>query len=135
MSQRTFLTIVSVIALAIGSFAAIAPAALLASKGVSPSEPGNLWARELGIALIALGVATFLARTHAPSPTLRAFLIGNAVLQVGLFPIEIIAYARGVITDIAGIVPNSILHVVLALGFTYYASRNLPAPPVVGHAD
>lgn len=127
MSQRTFLTIVAAVALAIGSFAAIAPAALLESKGVIPSEAGNLWARELGVALVALGVITFLARTHEPSPTLRAFLIGNAVLQVGLFPIEIVAYARGVITSLAGIVPNSILHLVLAAGFAWFASRALPA--------
>lgn len=123
MSQRAFLTIVALIALAIGSFAAIAPAALLESKGVLPSEAGNLWARELGVALVALGIVTFLARKHEPSPTLRAFLIGNAVLQLGLFPIEIIGYARGVITSLAGIVPNSILHLVLAGAFAYYASR------------
>ena len=128
MSQRTFLTIVAAVALAIGSFAAIAPGALLESKGVVPSEAGNLWARELGVALIALGVITFLARKHEPSPTLRAFLIGNAVLQIGLFPIEIVAYARGVITSLAGIVPNSILHVVLAAGFAFYASRAIPGP-------
>jgi hypothetical protein len=127
MSQRAFLTLVAIVALAIGSFAAIAPGALLESKGVIPSEAGNLWARELGIALVALGLVSFLARKHEPSPTLRAFLIGNAVLQVGLFPVEIIAYARGVITSLAGIVPNSILHLVLAAGFAYFASRAVPA--------
>lgn len=132
MSQRAFLTIVAFVALAIGGFAAIAPGALLDSKGVLPSEAGNLWARELGVALVALGIVTFLARKHEPSPTLRAFLIGNAVLQVGLFPIEIIAYARGVITSLAGIVPNSVLHLVLACGFAYYASRAVPKERPVG---
>jgi hypothetical protein len=123
MTQRTFLTLVSLIALSVGTFAVIAPADLLASKGVAPSEAGNLWARELGVALVGLSVATFLCRSHAPSPTLRAFLIGNAILQVGLFPIEILAYQRGIITNAAGIVPNSILHVLLAAGFVYFASR------------
>ena len=44
--------------------------------------------------------------------TLRAILIGNLVVQVGLFPIELIAYANGTITKVSGIVPNTTLHVV-----------------------
>jgi hypothetical protein len=118
-----FLTIVALIAVAIGAFALAAPALLLAGKGVSPSEAANVWVREVGISVFALGLVTFLARGHGDSPTLRAFLIGNAVLQVGLFPIEIVAYAQGVITEISGVLPNSILHLLLAAGFIYFAAR------------
>jgi hypothetical protein len=123
MSRKVFLTIVSVIALAVGSLALFAPAALLESKGVAPSEAGNVWARELGVALIAIGVCAVLVRRHDDSPTMRAFLIGNAILQFGLFPIEIAAYSSGVITKASGIIPNSILHVVLAAAFVHFAVR------------
>jgi len=123
MTRTTFLTITSIIALAVGAFVVVAPGAVLASKGVGASAAGNLWARELGIALIAVGVVAFVVRRHADSPTLRAFLAGMALLQLGLLPIEIIGYGAGVITDVRGIVPNSILHVVLAIGFALYAIR------------
>ena len=123
MSRITFLTLTSIIALAVGVFVIVAPGAVLASKGVAASPAGNLWARELGIALVAVGLVAFLVRRHPDSPTLRAFLFGMAVLQLGLLPIEIAGYGAGVITDIRGIVPNSILHLVLAVGFAVYAAR------------
>ena len=134
MSRKTFLTIVSIIAVAIGSFALFAPAALLDSKGVVPSEAANVWCRELGIALVSIGVAAFQMRGHADSPTLRAFLVGNAVLQVGLFPIEILGFANGVITKVSCIVPNSVLHACLAAGFVYFAVR-MKNPPETGRAS
>jgi hypothetical protein len=56
-------------------------------------------------------------RGHDDSATLRA------LLQLGLFPIEIIAYANGVITKLSGIVPISILHLLLALGFAYFVTK------------
>ena len=123
MTRKLFLSIVGLLALAIGSFALSAPALLLEAKGVSPSPAANVWVREVGISLIALGLVTFLARRDRDSPTLRAFLIGNAVLQVGLFPIEIVAYAQGIITEVSGVLPNSILHLLLAAGFIYFAAR------------
>lgn len=61
---------------------------------------------------------------------MRALLLGNAVLQFALLPIEIAAYLDGVITARAGIVPNSVLHVLLGFGFAYFATRgkqDLPA--------
>ncbi len=126
MSRKSFLTVVSIIALGVGSFALLAPATLLASKGVAPSEAADVWVREVGIAIVAIGVATFLLRGHGDSPTLRVFLVGNAILQGGLFPIELVAYAHGVITRASGVVPNSVLHVLLAGGFVYFAARIRP---------
>ncbi len=121
MSRRTFLTVVSFIAVGIGAIALLMPAALLESKGVAANAAADVWVREVGIALISIGIVTFVLRGHPDSPTLRAFLVGNAILQLGLLPIEIVAYAQGVITKASGIVPNSILHALLACGFAYYA--------------
>jgi hypothetical protein len=94
-----------------------------AGWAVAPSEAGNLWAREVGVAILSIGVTTFLLKGEGDSPALQAFLVGNAILQIGLFPIEIIAYAKGVVTKISGIAPNSVLHLVLASGFVYFATR------------
>ena len=133
MSRRAFLIMVSSIAFGVGAFALFAPGMLLESKGVAPSEAGNVWAREVGVAILSTSVVAFLLKDHRDSPTLRAFLIGNAILQVGLFPIEIVAYANGVITKVSGIVPNSILHLLLAGGFVYFAARI--KTPVVSAAE
>ena len=122
MSRKTFLTVASIIAICVGIFALSMPAALLESKGVAGNAGTNVWVRETGLLLISIGIMVFLVRGHANSPTLRAFLAGNAILQIGLLPIEIAAYAQGVITEAPGIMPNSILHVLLAGGFAYYAA-------------
>jgi hypothetical protein len=123
MSRKTFLTAVSFIAFAVGAFATLAPAALLDSKGAPPSEATFVWVREVGVAIFAMGVMALILRKQPDSPALRAFLAGNAVLQLGLFPIELVAYAQGVITRASGIIPNELLHLALAAGFSYFALR------------
>ncbi|NMM29049.1 MAG: hypothetical protein HHJ12_17625 [Glaciimonas sp.] len=121
MNRKTFLTFASIIALGVGAFALLQPAVLLESKGVALNAAADVWMRELGIALISIGVMLLVVRGHPDSPTLRAFLIGNAILQLGLLPIEIVAFVNGVITKVSGIVPNSVLHLLLACGFAYFA--------------
>jgi hypothetical protein len=124
LHRTTFLTLSSVVALAIGTFAFVAPEALLESKGVTiPNSAAALWVREVGLLIFALGLIMFLVRRHPDSPTLRAVLLGNAVVQIGLFPIEIVAYRHDVITLMSGIVPNSVVHALLAVGFLAYALR------------
>jgi hypothetical protein len=107
----------------IGAVAVLAPAVLLESKGVAPSAATNLWVREVGVAILASGVMTFLMRGLEDSPGLRALLIGNMVLQLGLLPIEIIGYSQGVITKLSGILPNEVLHLLLACAFGHFALR------------
>ena len=123
MSRKTFLTISGVIACLVGVMALGLPAQLLDGKGVAPGLAVMVWVREVGVLLVALGVTTLLVRKDPDSPTMRAFLAGNALLQMCIFPIEIAAYLEGTITKLGGIVPNSILHVVLACGFVYFARR------------
>lgn len=121
MNRQTFLALASIIAVCVGIFALTMPDVLLESKGVAANAGANVWVREVGLVLISIGVMAFLMKGHANSPSLRVFLMGNAILQLGLLPIEIAALAQGVITKASGIVPNSILHVLLACGFAYYA--------------
>ena len=123
MTRKTFLTAVAVVAAMIGTVAVLAPAELLESKGVAPSTATNLWVREVGVAIFALGVMAFLMRGLEDSPGLRALLIGNMVLQLGLLPIELIGYSQGVITKLSGILPNEVLHLLLACAFGHFAFR------------
>ncbi len=123
MSRRLFLTVVAAIAFSVGVFALAAPSSLLDSKGGAPSDSAIIWIREVGIMLIAIGIMSGLVRDQPDSPTLKAFLIGNLVIQLGLLPIELIGHANGVLTKFSGIAPNSILHVLLAGGFAYFAMK------------
>ena len=122
MNRKTFITVTAFVAFAVALFALCAPAALVAGKGVAANPGTSIWVREVGVLLVALGVMALLLRGEPGSPALRAFLIGNALVHVGLFPIELFAYRADVVTRLSGIVPNSILHVVLASGFVYFAA-------------
>lgn len=122
MIRKTFLTITAVVGVAVGLFALLAPVALMAQKGVQPDASAAIWVREVGVLILPLGVMSFLVRGEPDSRALRSFLAGNALVHLGLFPIEIVAYRQGVITLLSGIVPNSILHVALCAGFTYFAA-------------
>jgi hypothetical protein len=119
MKRSTFLLLSGLIALIIGTFALLAPAVLLASKGVVGAG-ANVWMQEVGALLLALGILSLMVRHHADSPTLKAILVCNVVIQVGLFVIEALAYHDGIITLLSGIIPNLTLHVCLATGLIYY---------------
>lgn len=123
MNRTHFLTASSFVALAVGTVAIVFPAQLLESKGVLPAPAVICWLRQVGVALLGIGLVALLVRRHAPSPTMRALLFGNAAHQLMLAPIEVLAYRDGTITKLSGIVPNTVLHVLLAIGFIAFASR------------
>lgn len=121
MTRKTFLTLVSFVTFAVGVFALAAPGVLLGSvKLAAPSEAANVMARTVGILLVTMGVLNFLVRAHADSPTLKAILAANLLLQLGIMPIDPIAYANGVFATLGSFVPNTILHVLLSGGFAYF---------------
>jgi hypothetical protein len=123
MNIKLFMTVVAASAIGVGTFGIGWPASLLQSKGADLAPATLVWVREVGILILAQGATTFLMRHQPPSKALRAFLIGGALTQVGLFPIEIVAYAQGAVTRLSGIVPNSLLHLVFAWGFAACALR------------
>jgi hypothetical protein len=129
MNRTTFLTLVAAVGLAVAAFALVFPAALLAGKGVPPNPAAQVWVREVGVLIAASAVLALLVRKHPASPTLRAFLMANALMHAGLLPIEIVAWGAGALTRLGGIVPNSILHVAFAFGFLFYARRGIALTP------
>jgi hypothetical protein len=119
MSRTIFLTLAATIAVSVGTFAFVLPGSLLESKGVSSIEAA-IWTREVGALLIAIGIIAFLVRNHQDSPTLKVLMLGNFIAQLGLLPIELLAYQTGTISLLAGIVPNTVIHTLLAAGFGYF---------------
>jgi hypothetical protein len=127
MSRTTFLTIAATVALCVGAAAIVFPAQLLASKGTVPSEAANVWMREVGVLLIGIGVVVACVRRQPDSPAMRALMLGNFIVQIGLLATELSAYSAGVITKISGVAPNFALHVLLAFGFAYFWGTNRSA--------
>jgi hypothetical protein len=122
--RSLFLTTSAAVALGIGCLAFASPETLLESKGVLlPNAAAALWMREVGVLIFGLGATLFLLRKHADSATLRAVLFGNAIVHLGLLPLELGAYDADVITRLSGIVPNTALHIVLASGFVLFGAR------------
>ncbi len=121
MTRKTFLTINALVALAVGLFALLAPNVLLTSvKVAQASESANVMARTVGILISSVGLLGLLVRSHPSSPTLRAVLVANLVLQIGILPIDPMAYASGTFTTLGSFLPNTILHLLLASGFAYF---------------
>jgi hypothetical protein len=126
LRRKYFLTFASVVALGVGSVALFAPDVLLSTKGVAGNAAASVWMCEVGVMLVAIGFIAWCVRDHPNSPTMRAFLWGNALLQLLLLPVEILAFGHGTITNLLGIVPNSILNVLLGLGFFVSARATGP---------
>jgi hypothetical protein len=126
LRRKHFLSFASVVALGVGSVALFAPDALLSTKGVVENAAATVWMREVGVMLVAIGFIAWCVRDHPDSPTMRAFLWGNTLLQLLLLPVEILAYGQGTITNLSGIVPNSILNLLLGLGFFVAARSTAP---------
>lgn len=118
MTRKSFLLLAAAIAFSIGGLAVISPDTLLeGAKGASANAAARVMARTTGVFLLAVGALAFAIRNHADSPTLRAVLGVNVLLQLMLLPIDPIAYATGAFNGLASFVPNSLIHVFLAGGF------------------
>lgn len=122
MTRKSFLTIASFIATAVGIFALFFPSVLQESKGTLPNNATYVWTSEVGILLTAIGIMVFLVRKEENSKTLKVFLFGNSMIQIGLFIIELLAYFNSVITRLSGIVPNLCIHILLTIGFLYFCT-------------
>ena len=123
MKQKAFLTLVSLVALAVGTMALALPATLLESKGVLPDAATQIWVRQTGLLILATGLSTYLVRAHPDSATLRSLLLCNAALQAGILPIELGAHFQGTIPRLSSVLPNSIFHLFSGLGFLYFGLR------------
>jgi hypothetical protein len=121
MSTENLLTLLSILATLVGVAALARPVPFLKSKGAQVTPAAVIWMRQVGVLILAQGITAFLLRGYPLSPAVRAFLAGAAFTQLGLLPIEILAYRRGELTKLGGIVPNTVLHAVLGVALLHRA--------------
>ena len=121
MSRKLFLTIAGLIASGIGSIALFAPMILLVDmKQAIANDIGLVMARTAGAFLLPLGIMSLLIRNHDDSPTMVSVLFANACLQILILPVDPLAYISGAYGSIASFLPNTILHILLLLGFIHF---------------
>ena len=72
--------------------------------------------------LVSIGLINFLSRNDPGSPALRAVMIGNIVLHVVAFIVDVYDYRISFI-KISGLVSGSIVHGLLVVGFVYFLRR------------
>jgi hypothetical protein len=121
MSLNVLMTAFSAIAAGVGLFAIVRPVPFLESKGAIVTPAAVVWMRELGVLILAQGLTAFLLRHESVSVPVRSFLVGGALTQFGLLPIEIVAFRRGTLTRLSGVVPNSVLHAALGCALLFRA--------------
>jgi hypothetical protein len=132
MTRKTFLTITSLVALTIGAVVLTMPGSFIASvKGTDGAGAASVMARTVGILLVAIGLLDFLVRGHGDGPTMRAILATNLFLQLGILPIDPLAYATGTYPTLVSFVPNTALHVLLAGGFAHFLAESRRRPHAV----
>lgn len=93
MSRKTFLTIASVIPLLIGLFGMFAPDVFLAKVKTAAPNPTAIVMGGTVCVFFSMGLITFLVRD---SRTFEAFLTANLILQLGIVPVDPLAYLNGV---------------------------------------
>jgi len=121
MNRKYFLTVVACISWIVGLLALLFPEILLGKvKMAVAGDAAFVMSRTVGVLLISIGCLNFLVRTHQDSPTLRAILIANLLLQLIILPIDPLAYMQGTFKTLGSFVPNTILHFILSGGFIYF---------------
>lgn len=133
MRRKTLLTITSTTAALIGLFAIVSPTTLIEDvKHATATGAAVVMTRTVGVLLVTMGFLAFSVRDHEDSKTLRSVLAANLLLQVAILPIDPIAYATGVFHTVGSFLPNTLLHVLLAVGFGHHLLRLRAAAPVEG---
>ena len=124
MTRSTFLSVAASVALLVGGLALLAPAILLAElKHAEVTPAAMVMARTVGVLLLCVGALALLVRRHPDSRTMRAVLLANLLVQLGLLPIDPLAWYGGAFHTLGSFVPNTLIHLGLAAGFAFYWRR------------
>lgn len=122
MKLKTFLLISAVLGMVLGLGFFFAPAKVMSTFGVSASEAHQHTARNFGSAVIGLAVISWFAKSVKDSIARRAIVLGLFIYFI-FGSISIISFQlQGNVNSFGWII--IVLHVILALGFGYYALKN-----------
>ena len=128
MKRKTFFLIAAIIGVLFSVVILSGPAKMIGNMGGQPCDTTNVVLQVVSVMLFSMAVITFLARNDPGSIALRAIIIGSIVLHIVSIPVDLIAYQKGIFTQLSGIIPGQVIHVILAIGFIL-CLKNLPKNP------
>ena len=117
MKRQTFLIIAATVGTVFSLYMFLAPAKMMEGMGIQSNDSINAILQVMCVMLFSISVITFLARKDEGSIALRAIIIGSIFMHIASIPIDWIAFQRGVFTQISGLIPGTIVHIILAIGF------------------
>jgi hypothetical protein len=124
MTRKQFLLVAGVLALFFGASMLLAPQQMLANMAVDAPEARRVlqW---MAVTLLAIGCINILSRDDPGSAALRAVLVGNIVLHVLGFGIDVYHHSLGFVQT-SGVVMGAVVHGLLTAGAAYFLVK-LPA--------
>ena len=117
MKRQTFLTIAAALGTLFSLYMFLAPAKMMEGMGVQSNDTINVILQVMCVMLFTIAFITFLARRDEGSIALRAIIIGSIMMHIISIPIDWVAYQRGIFTQISGLIPGTIIHIILCVGF------------------
>jgi hypothetical protein len=121
MQLNIFLAIVAVIFAVFGLGLLFMPAEFMAFYGLNYNPAGVLTARVFGTQVLLLAVIYWAARNAGPSSLMSAILWGSVIANILDAVIAFMGISAGVLNAMGWALV--VLHVLLAVGFIYYATR------------
>jgi hypothetical protein len=118
MTRSRFLLVAGILALFFGASMIAAPQQMLTNMAVDAKE-ARMVLQWMGVTLLAIGCINIFSRNDAGSPALRAVLIGNLVLHVLGFGIDVYHHFLGFV-QASGVIMGGIVHGLIGAGSAYY---------------
>ena len=118
MTLATLLSINAIVALAYALGLLLVPATLLTVYGITSGPGERLMAQFFGVALLAVGLLTWLARNVADPIARRAFVLALLISQAVGLVVALLGTLSGVM-NVAGWSAVAI-YLLLGLGYAYF---------------
>jgi hypothetical protein len=121
MNRSHFLLLAGILAAFFGITMLVSPQQMLANMAHDAPE-GRLVLQWMGVVLFSVGCINVVARKDPGSIALRAVMLGNIILHVLGFGIDVYHHSLGFV-QISGVIMGGVVHGVLAAGFVYYLTK------------
>ena len=121
MSRSAFLLVAGVLAAAFGTMMLVFPQQMLTNMARDAPE-ARCVLQWMGVVLLSVGVINILAKSDAGSPALRAVMVGNIVLHVLGFGIDVVQHLEGFV-QASGVAMGGLVHGLLTAGFAYFLAK------------
>ena len=108
----------TVIALVYSLLLLLFPTMMLNAHGMAVSESAVLMGRYFGVALLGMGLATWLARNALPSSAKSAITLGYLISDIAGLIVSLMAVISGQMNALGWLAV--VIYVVLTAGFGYF---------------